>query len=278
MAIKKRKQQQTGSDIFNEYRSVFEIADILDTIPAENHSRSYDEQYFCPFSFDDTLYALRHGWREGTCEIHAITEKIQTDSRLALDGYAIEYDVTGDFLDMGAYLEGTPECMGSIIPRHIIKDSITIVVNASASFRVSEKIIRTRGAAITALIERLQDEYDVNLVVGINIDAIPNDGRAMEISWQIDLQNEFSRDLVAFAVAHPGFLRRVFFALVEVAAGAKNCSPYGHVRELKKTLKALNGARHYYFPAANYDDAYWEQTETATKKVVEIMQSIQKNN
>jgi hypothetical protein len=274
MAPRKPKKTEENPYIFQEYNSLNEIANAFEETPVENNSRYYYKPHFCPFSFDETLNSLRHGWHDGNREIHAITEKINTGSMLAPGGYETVYDVTGDFIDIAAYLEGVPECMGSIIPLHVMRDAVTIVVNASASSVISERSIRTRGAAITALIERLQDTHDVNLIVGINSEGT-NHGEpgGLEIAWHINLQNEFSRDLVAFAVAHPGFLRRVYFALAEQAFHTTFCKGYGSVKELEQTLSALKGQKYYYF-SANHDENCWNSTGAATARVTEIMREI----
>jgi hypothetical protein len=274
MAPRKPKKTEKSPYIFQEYHSLNELTDAFEATPAENNSKVYYKPNFCPFSFNETLNSLRHGWHDGNREIHAITEQINTSSMLAPGGYEASYDVTGDFLDVAAYLEGVPECMGSIIPLHVMRDAVTVVVNASASSFISERSIRTRGAAITALIDRLQDTYDVNLIVGINSDGT-NHGEAggLEIAWHIDLQNEFSRDLVAFAVAHPGFLRRVYFSLAEQAFHTEHCKGYGFALELKQALSALKGQKYYYFPVNN-GEGYWNSTEAAPARVNEIMREI----
>lgn len=268
---RKQTTKTSNGDIYLEYHSIYELSRALETTPAGNFSRTYDRPEFCPFTFDATSRALMHGWHEGTREIHALKAAISTTEDLSLGGHDVAYDVTGDWIDMGAYMDGTPECMGSITPQHVIKDTVTIVVNATAHAGISELSIRIRGAAITALIERLQDEYEVNLIVGISNDTWK--GR-MEVAWYIDLSDEFSRDVVAFAVAHPGFLRRAFFALLEQARNTDNCHEYGTVKDLTETLSKLKGTKHYYF-GPNHGESEWTSPDRAAAKVIEIMYEIQ---
>ena len=269
------KRTQNGKDIYIEFDGTAELFGYIKGTPENNYSRRYTKSGFCKYSWNESVESLINGWREGTQEIQNIARKIQSAEGIYMGGHGIDYDVTGDFIDMGAFLTGEPECMGRIVPREIIKDEVHILVSVAFSCNVHTGTIKTRGAAITALIEKLMENYEVKLSFGFSsINFNSHGGKNIEIVLNIDLQNEFSRDVVAFCAAHPGFLRRCLLALMEKEGKKAHCGCYGYPKDLKIKTEELkkNGIKFYYFKSESGNRDEWATPENALKEVNRIVE------
>ena len=251
----------SGETVTTEFSTVQEVLDFIAPATSSHYSVRADyESRFCSFSFQDTIKMLRSGWAEGVRDVAFNTDKINS----ALDeasGYAIEYDTAGDYIDMGAYLEGVPECFGKITSAEGPKDSVRIVASITAASFVHEDHIKTRGAAICALIDQLRKTHFVCLDIVVSSRGIM--GKNLRTIFHVDMQNDYSRDLIAFYLAHPGMLRRIWFAIAEVALGYTNCDNYGHVNEDPPVPGAIN------FPSLSSGN--WSSIETSTREVQGIL-------
>ena len=261
---------------YYEFNGTAELFDFIKDTPEDNHSRKYRASLgFCPYSWADSISGLLSGWREGTQEIQKIASQIHSAEGVYMGGHGIDYDVTGDFIDMGAYLAGEPECMGRIVPREIIKDEVHILVSVSFLALVGSDQIKTRGAAITALIEKLMENYEVKLSFGLSsVNFNDRGGKNIEIVLNIDLQNEYSRDVIAFCAAHPGYLRRCLFSVMERDASLTHCNGYGRAREYGIKIKELedSGIKFYYFKSEANNREEWSSPENALKEVNRIVE------
>ena len=259
---------------YYEFNGTAELFDFIKDTPENNLSKRYNKKPgFCDYSWNESVESLINGWREGTQEIQKIASQIQSAEGIYMGGHGIDYDVTGDFIDMGSYLVGEPECMGRIVPREIIKDEVHILVSTSFSECVHTDIIKTRGAAITALIEKLMESYEVKLSFGFGSRG-HYDGRNIEATLNIDLQNEFSRDIISFCAAHPGYLRRCLFAVMEKDAKTNHCGSYGisNECEVKQAELKKAGIKHYYFGKVTRNVDEWRSPESALAEVNRIVE------
>ena len=256
-----------GDTVTTEFSTVQEVLDFISHVPSSNYSVSANhERRFCSFSYHDTIKMVRSGWAEGVRDVAFNTDKINS----ALDeasGYAIEYDTAGDYIDMGAYLEGVPECFGKITSAEGPKESVRIVASITASSIVHEDHIKNRGAAICALIDQLRKTHFVSLDITVSSRGIM--GKNLRTIFHVDMQNDYSRDLIAFYLAHPGMLRRVWFAIAEIALGYKNCVTYGHPHDDPLVPGAIN------FPSLSSGN--WSSIETSTREVQGILDKFLNN-
>lgn len=276
MNISKPSPKET----FVELNGTMELFNFIKDTPSNNYSRKHREEGFCDYTWEETLTGLTDGWREGTQEIESIKSKILSREGVYYGGHGIEYDVTGDFIDMGAYLTGEPECMGRIVPREIIKDEIHILVSAAYSSRIGSDIIKTRGAAITALIEKLMENYEVKLSIGNRVYFQYKRKTNIEVLLNIDLQNEFSRDVIAFCLSHPGYVRRCQFALRERIEKVHSLQDDSYGVSSSSTIALNNlrraGIKYYYFDRLLRDEDCWpwKSPELALQEVNRIIESL----
>ncbi|OYN81761.1 DUF7192 family protein [Mycolicibacterium sphagni] len=68
------------------------------------------------------------------------------------------YDVTGSYVDMGRFLDGTPECMVDSVFEDKPKTTpvVTIVSNVNASGGIDKEELETRGRLVVALIKAIE--------------------------------------------------------------------------------------------------------------------------
>jgi len=149
-----------------------------------------------------------------------------------------EYAPAGAFPCGPAYAAGVPENMfvpledGAANSRPIVR----IAVNVVCSSWVEPEDIINRGAAVVALIDKIQSEGQrVELVVFCHIESRRNDRIIMAVTVKRP-EEPIDMDRVAFALAHPSMLRRCFFRVVECIC-PYYLSGYGHCDHFDDVLK-----------------------------------------
>ena len=123
------------------------------------------------------------------------------------NGIDVEYNVTGDYLDIGRYMSGEPEVFGTNINGDLTGKVVSVYINASvsASYDADDVIL---GA------EKLAEVINALYVSGARVSTTFMS--AEETQWIEVKLNEFGDplnpvDLVA--VASPSFIRRLCFAV-----------------------------------------------------------------
>lgn len=159
-------------------------------------------------TLEGSLKLARKGWDKGRSDVRAIANLLTID----VERPAIGYDVVGDTWDMGKVINGEPECAMLWVHEEKEKPIISVCVNTTVSAYINESLIRTRGAAILALIEAIE-------LTGRRVELTcifsegPNNGWRGGKPWDIRVTIKHADepaqdDMIAFAVAHPAFSRR----------------------------------------------------------------------
>lgn len=123
------------------------------------------------------------------------------------NGVDVEYNVTGDYLDIGRYMSGEPEVFGTNINGDLTGKVVQVYINASVSASYDAEEIMT-GA------EKLAEVVNALYVSGARVSTTFMS--AEETQWIEVKLNDFGDpldpvDLVA--VASPSFIRRLCFAV-----------------------------------------------------------------
>jgi len=150
-----------------------------------------------------------------------------------------EYAPVGAFPAIPAYAAGVPENMfvpledGAANSKPIVR----IAVNVVCSAWVEPQDIINRGAAVVALIDKIQSEGQrVELIAFCHIEGRRNDRLIMAVTVKRP-EEPIDMDRVAFALAHPSMLRRCFFRVVEFLY-PHYLSGYGRCAHYDDVLKA----------------------------------------
>lgn len=212
------------ADIEHYFDSWGEFLDEIESNPPSHplsgQSRSGSYDFTRTNTFEEALKLARTGWAEHRVEVEKIAADLEFSVGEGLrNSFDIVSDVSGQEVNVGAYLSGEPECMFEFSPVKVSKPGrvITIVVNGSIGGGVEVSELVKRGAAVTALVdllERLQHSTEVYLEfgkseVGTNLVKTSTLIKLKAAAAPLDL------DLLMFATAHPSCNRRLMFAFSE---------------------------------------------------------------
>lgn len=74
-------------------------------------------------------------------------------------GNQVEFDVTGDYIDMGRFLDGEPECWGHNVMGNPQGLFATILINVSVSAYVDASVLNHRASRVVRLIDWLENQH-----------------------------------------------------------------------------------------------------------------------
>lgn len=124
-------------------------------------------------------------------------------------GRSVEYDLTGDYIDIDRFIEGVPEVFGHMTSGNPRARRVWIVANLSWVHNVSDATVNARCARIARLVDWLESQQIRCSVTGIESTGCGH------IEIQIKDFDE-PLDLNDIAVlAHNDFLRRILFRYKE---------------------------------------------------------------
>lgn len=216
--------------IIVEFDSIDDVIEHLKSeLRPDGHSVHYDSPSFCKYSWLEAMSYLENGWLEGISRMDAVMHDIEGQGD-GIETY-IKYDVSGDFLNIGRFMSGEPECCGQFKKRKTKTGDINIMVNVSAHAHVKQEVMINRGAAIQSLVDRLLDTHFVNLQFVERINNICQFDE-FTIIVNCDTRNFYSREAIAFMTGNPAFLRRICFALNEIHCKKDNCEGYGQPSDI----------------------------------------------
>ncbi len=142
--------------------TVYEFDDLheLVTWSKKNHRKNgysfvnNDPSFFGDNGYEEAVRDALNGNVKRTDYFAGILDNVKTLVRT--EKTAMTHDVTGEILDIGAYLSGEPECFMRRNPRPD-KPVVRVAVDMAFSAGNTSERINRRGAAIVALIDELQN-------------------------------------------------------------------------------------------------------------------------
>jgi hypothetical protein len=124
-------------------------------------------------------------------------------------GSQVEYDVVGDYIDMGRYMEGVPENMGTMHNGNARNRRANILINLNQMYNIEHGVIKHRGERILRLIDALEAGGIRTMLTG----AESSECNHTEVILK---RHDEPLTIADLAVAtHPEFLRRVIFRIIE---------------------------------------------------------------
>lgn len=124
-------------------------------------------------------------------------------------GSEVEFDVTGDYIDMGRYMEGIPEVMGTMHNGNARNRRANIVINLSYSGSTDQSIVLHRSERLLRLIDALEAGGVRSMLTAIESSQTSH----LEIVVKQHDEPLTITDLAV--VTHPEFLRRPVFRIIE---------------------------------------------------------------
>ena len=201
-------------DTFDEFITRAEVETKSVTCGGHSHGRS--DFYGTP-NLPAAAKLARTGWAEGADRVAAIRATVSgaVSSLVAARADSIGYDVAGDYLDIGRYLSGEPECFGV----HVHDDTqskpvVRINVSTAISASVSVGSIFSRGAAAIAAIDVIE-----SCGTRVEVWAVNGSRACKRIhETQVLLKSagqSLDCDRLAFVLCHPSYQRRLGFSVFE---------------------------------------------------------------
>lgn len=124
-------------------------------------------------------------------------------------GTSVDYDVVGDYIDMGRYMEGIPESVGTMHNGNARNRRANILINLSQVSGMSHQDIAHRGERILRLVDALEAGGVRCQLVG----AESSECTHIEVTLKHHDEPLTTTDLAV--VVHPEFLRRILFRIIE---------------------------------------------------------------
>ena len=162
-----------------------------------------DKEWFGTSSLEGAIDLFRNN-RSGLLPKGFKRHKINNVHSLGID---VEFDVTGDYLDIDRYMSGEPEVFGTNINGDLTGKVVSVYINASVTaYWSAEEVMQ--GA------ERLAEVINALYISGAKVSTTFMS--AEETQWIEVKLNEFGDPLDPvdlIAVASPAFIRRLCFAI-----------------------------------------------------------------
>lgn len=197
-------------------------------------SEEGDAQFTRSHSWSHCLHLMEHGCPTTTQAVESASVKVTFEA-----GPTWDYAPVGAFPCIPAYAAGVPENM--FVPlddgASNAKPIVRIAVNVVCSGWVDAQDIINRGAAVVALIDKIQSEGQrVELIAFCHIEG-RNDDRIIASVTVKRPEEVVDMDRIGFAIAHPSMLRRAMFRVVECVC-PYYLSGYGQCAHFDDVLKS----------------------------------------
>lgn len=124
-------------------------------------------------------------------------------------GNEVEYDMTGDFIDMGRYVEGVPEVMGNMQNGNARNRRANVVISLNFMARIDKDVIKHRAERVLRLVDALETGGVRTMLTAIE----SSECNHTEVILK---RHDEPLSIGDLAVAtHPDFLRRILFRIIE---------------------------------------------------------------
>jgi hypothetical protein len=224
-------------------------------------------------TFDKAMELARYGWKQGLEQISPIYDRITARIGSYMPVEVMRHDVSGEFVDVGAMLQGNPEHMIAFdeeLSQRKKQRIIKVVYNVSASGNIHSEIMMRRGSVACALIDALSRCGCIaELVVS---DWAGSGGKLYGLEVPVKKAGEpLCIERVAFACGHPAMLRRVAFAVEEteptdIREHFSFYSGYGRAVDAPKDRQG-----DLYFGAMVGGDPRWKSDNAAVQATLKMI-------
>lgn len=218
---RRRKRRDSGPEgsvnVKRDFATVSEYFDASQASARANESSHTGSEYFTKTeNFAAALDIGRFGWPEGARNVQRIREMIEDKLLTRIVKQSVSYDVSGSYVDVGRFCEGDPEHMVEFSEQEApgIK-TIRLAFNAGYAAVTETEHVETWGAAIVALVDAFEHagtRVDLDAIVWLRGNGESSMLHTVNVK---SAQDSLDIDRVSFIAAHPSFLRRVTFGVME---------------------------------------------------------------
>ena len=269
MKIEKFKDATGSKCVRIEFDDILEYAEYADEVPQDNESRTLSDNAWAGGTFQDGIDQAKTGnpelvkqFFDGANILAAMIEEEKIGEIR---------DVVGEYFDVADYLSGEPE----VFRRDEYGDRkpvVPVYANFSCSWNVNPKHIVNRGCAIVALCDELSK---AGFIVDLHV-VEACEWRCTKYYTKINIANDpLDLDGLAFLIANPLNLRRLWFAMFERLNNESDCGGYGSPSEYDLQEIFDTGLSGFYF-TTNMHQAYkpsnYDTLEHAKDHVLDMIQ------
>lgn len=260
---------------FLHFDDILDFADYANKVPEDNWSKIRDDHEWCGGSFEDAMKQAKTGNPE-LCQ--KIFDDVKIIEALIKDDKKADIrDVTGEYFDIGTVLSNEPECW---FRKEINGQKPVIPIYASFGMlsSVDVDLITTRGAAIVALIDELEQN---GFIVDLHLEK-STEYRGHIYHYSIDVRTDpIDVDTIAFIIANPLCQRRLSFAVLENITNQDCCSGYGYsVNYDPKRILQNSDLSGFYFCCSSsqyFRNSNYESLEAAKKHIMNMLEMFKNN-
>jgi hypothetical protein len=144
-------------------------------------------------------------------------------------GIGVEYDTNGDYVDVGRFLEGEPECFGRMIDGNPRGRRVNLMINTSWGCWVKPASITERSKRIQRLVDWLENQQVRTSILAVESTHCAH----IEILVKNHDDILDMRDIAV--ISHPEFLRRLIFRFDEYSPTWSH--GYGSPRDFSSWMK-----------------------------------------
>jgi hypothetical protein len=207
-----------------------DVLNFMATVTKEKHysMNSKQDTGFNKYSWEETIEHLKHGFT--TDKMFYQKEHLTKIVSEELTKLGIQYDVTGDYLDIGTYLTGQPECFAQFDYFPEDKPLLNIIINLSKVWYIDSMYVENRGIAIASLIEVLKDKYNIRCFI---VDSRSYRGKNVIFRFNVNIAGFASFNQLMTYIGHTGFYRRATFTMLERMFDSRECPGQGQPTDFK---------------------------------------------
>ena len=181
-------------------------------LPVIFHDLEYTKQgWYGTRSFEDAMFLGHNGWEKMAKEVKDLVVN-PWDVGINARPWNPIHTIAGSGIDMKAYIAGFPECM--FRPNYSVTQSVNIVINVGHSYEIRPAEIVRTGRQIVDIVNAFEiNNIHTRIVAMVAVSDYKDLFRTFVVCK--DLYDSFDLKRVMFAVAHPSFLRRLWFSMAE---------------------------------------------------------------
>ena len=221
-------------------------------------------------TIEDAAHLAYAGWVDGAQR----AQRLRLEVRDRIDSLGIEgmdavesYDVSGAYVDVGAFCEGEPECMveyeEQLMPRQRVA-RIFVQINYNGGMDVPE--IERRGVAISAVVDALE-VHGMQCEVWAVDNVRRGSFRSKTLMHAICVKKAgqlLPLDRIAYMLGHPSAFRGLLAAVRYSLHGFT----FGSAEPMSDDLREEN---EMYFPCPQYGEPQWRSDDAAMDWCVETV-------
>lgn len=179
-------------------------------------------------SFERAVERSVIGWPKGRNRVLELRAEIEDFIKETINAAAHDthYDVSGNWVDVGRYMNGEPECFGSEWQQEssTIQERVAkIIVNVSALADVNKDAIFSAGAAAVAAID-ICEALGKRCEVWIGSGSKRNGNELQVLVLAKAASQPVDIDRLSFLFCHAGVLRRLLFSVEHDLGWPPGCS------------------------------------------------------